>query len=100
MGICPPQQARHLTVHGVNQNEDGTYSWKFDNYVRSWPPYDMRSRTSRPSGVASAARPCWSTAKRAGPLIRAEDGRVGAFKNAQRGDDRKGRTLGAPRPAR
>lgn len=34
-------QARHLTVQGVNQNEDGTYSWKFDNYVRSWPPDDM-----------------------------------------------------------
>jgi len=38
------EQARHLTVHGVNQNEDGTYSWKFDNYVRSWLPYDMSSR--------------------------------------------------------
>jgi pimeloyl-ACP methyl ester carboxylesterase len=38
------EQARHLTVHGVNQNEDGTYSWKFDNYVRSRPPYDMRGR--------------------------------------------------------
>lgn len=36
-----PAQARHLTVHGVNQNEDGTYSWKFDNYVRAWPPYDI-----------------------------------------------------------
>src|SRR4029077_11733138 len=36
-----PAQARHLTQHGVNQNEDGTYSWKFDNYVRAWPPYDM-----------------------------------------------------------
>ena len=36
-----PEQARHLTLHGINQNEDGTYSWKFDNYVRSWPPYDM-----------------------------------------------------------
>jgi pimeloyl-ACP methyl ester carboxylesterase len=38
------EQARHLTVHGVNQNEDGTYSWKFDNYVRAFPPYDMRAR--------------------------------------------------------
>jgi pimeloyl-ACP methyl ester carboxylesterase len=38
------EQARHLTEQGVNQNEDGTYSWKFDNYVRAWPPYDMRSR--------------------------------------------------------
>jgi pimeloyl-ACP methyl ester carboxylesterase len=37
-------QARHLTEHGVNQNEDGTYSWKFDNYVRAWPPYDMTGR--------------------------------------------------------
>ncbi len=36
-----PEQARHLTVHGINQNEDGTFSWKFDNYVRSWPAYDM-----------------------------------------------------------
>ena len=34
-------QARHLTLHGVNQNEDGTWSWKFDNYVRVSPPYDM-----------------------------------------------------------
>lgn len=38
-----PAQARHLTMHGVNQNEDGTFSWKFDNYVRSWPAYDMVS---------------------------------------------------------
>ena len=38
------EQARHLTVQGVNQNEDGTYSWKFDNYVRAWPPYDMPGR--------------------------------------------------------
>jgi pimeloyl-ACP methyl ester carboxylesterase len=38
------EKARHLTVQGVNQNEDGTYSWKFDNYVRAWPPYDMPGR--------------------------------------------------------
>jgi pimeloyl-ACP methyl ester carboxylesterase len=36
-----PEQALHLTEHGVNQNEDGTYSWKFDNYVRLDPPYEM-----------------------------------------------------------
>jgi pimeloyl-ACP methyl ester carboxylesterase len=29
-----PEQARHLTVHGAAQNEDGTYSWKFDNFMR------------------------------------------------------------------
>lgn len=31
-------QARHLTIHGSSQNEDGTFSWKFDNYVRVFPP--------------------------------------------------------------
>ena len=35
------EMATHLTAYGVNQNEDGTFSWKFDNYVRSWPAYDM-----------------------------------------------------------
>ena len=34
-----PVQARHLTVHGTLRNEDGTYSWKFDNYVRAGSPY-------------------------------------------------------------
>lgn len=32
------EQARHLTIHGANQNEDGTYSWKFDNYTHAGPP--------------------------------------------------------------
>tara|TARA_B100001123_G_scaffold417216_1_gene519752 strand:- start:880 stop:1545 length:666 start_codon:yes stop_codon:yes gene_type:complete len=34
-----PEQASHLTVHGVNQNEDGTYSWKYDNYTRIRAPF-------------------------------------------------------------
>ncbi len=32
-------QARHLTLQGVRRNENGTYSWKFDNYVRATSPY-------------------------------------------------------------
>ena len=36
-----PAQARHLTAHGSNQNEDGTYTWKFDNYTRTPRPYDI-----------------------------------------------------------
>jgi pimeloyl-ACP methyl ester carboxylesterase len=34
-----PEQARHLTVHGSNRNEDGSYSWKFDNYTHAWPAF-------------------------------------------------------------
>ena len=39
-------QARHLTLHGVNQNEDGTYTWKFDNYVRNFSPQTMAFETT------------------------------------------------------
>lgn len=34
-------QARHLTIHGTNQNEDGSYSWKFDNYTHAFPAFRM-----------------------------------------------------------
>jgi pimeloyl-ACP methyl ester carboxylesterase len=42
------EQARHLTIHGANQNEDGTYTWKFDNYIHAsqaldLPPDDVRA---------------------------------------------------------
>jgi len=40
-GYLNDAQARHLTIHGISQNEDGTYSWKFDNYFRLMVPYDM-----------------------------------------------------------
>ncbi len=33
------EMARHLTLHGSNRNPDGSYVWKFDPFVRSWPPY-------------------------------------------------------------
>lgn len=34
-----PDVARHLTIHGSYRDEDGTYLWKFDNYVRAASPY-------------------------------------------------------------
>lgn len=37
-------QARHLTIHGTNQNEDGTYTWKFDNYMRAFSPHRFDER--------------------------------------------------------
>ena len=36
-----PAQALHLTRHGIARNEDGSYSWKFDEYVRAWSPVDL-----------------------------------------------------------
>jgi pimeloyl-ACP methyl ester carboxylesterase len=78
-----PEQARHLTVHGVNQNEDGTYSWKFDNYVRVWPPYDMTvaevehlwSRIACPT-LLVYGKESWASNP-------AEDGRIRHFRGAE-----------------
>ena len=36
-----PDQAAYLTKHAANQNEDSTYSWKYDNYTRTQSPYDL-----------------------------------------------------------
>lgn len=78
-----PTQARHLTVHGVNQNEDGTYSWKFDNYMRSWAPYDVPAeelqalwgRITCPTLLVYGTE-SWSSDPRA-------DGRAEYFPNAE-----------------
>ncbi|MFM5906579.1 MAG: alpha/beta fold hydrolase [Novosphingobium sp.] len=35
------EQARHLTIHGASRNEDGTFSWKFDNYLNVGSPLDI-----------------------------------------------------------
>lgn len=40
-----PEQARHLTVHGVARNEDGSFSWKFDNGARPIFPQRMPKGT-------------------------------------------------------
>jgi pimeloyl-ACP methyl ester carboxylesterase len=46
-GHLRDDQARYLTIHGSSQNEDGTYSWKFDNYTHVMSPYDMNLEQTR-----------------------------------------------------
>ncbi len=94
------EQARHLTLHGVNQNEDGTYSWKFDNYVRFWPPYDM---------TIADVEALWAR-HRLPDLARLRQGELGlqprrrrphqAFPQRRGRELRARRPLGPPRPAR
>ncbi len=95
-----PEQARHLTQHGVNQNEDGTYSWKFDNYVRSWPPYDMTNAGR--GGAVGAHRLPDAARLRQGELgLQSGERRPrAAFQEGRGGDGRRCGPLGAPRPAR
>ena len=42
------EMARHLTIHGMRTNEDdGSLSWKFDNYVRLHSPYEFNIAEAR-----------------------------------------------------
>jgi pimeloyl-ACP methyl ester carboxylesterase len=75
--------AFHLTLHGTNRHEDGTYTWKFDNYVRASSPYDFNMED---------ARAIWERITCPTLLIRGadswasdpeQDGRASAFRNRQ-----------------
>ncbi len=35
------EMAHYLTLYGTRHNDDGTLSWKFDNYVRVHSPYEF-----------------------------------------------------------
>jgi pimeloyl-ACP methyl ester carboxylesterase len=76
------ERARHLTIHGSYRDEDGTYLWKFDNYVRAASPYLFNMRE---------ARELWSQITCPVLLIRGteswasdpnKDGRANAFHDA------------------
>jgi len=78
------EQARDLTEHGVTRNEDGSYRWKFDNYVRAGSPYGFN---------ANDAYSIWSRIQCPVLLVRGseswasdpvEDGRIGRVPNARR----------------
>lgn len=77
------EQARHLTIHGVNQNEDGTYGWKFDPYLNIWGDSDMTqtqvetlwSRITAPTLLLYGAN-SWASNPQA-------DGRIGHFHTAR-----------------
>ena len=75
------EMAQHLTVHGTMRMEDGSYVWKFDNYVRAWGPYAYDRK---------AVEHLWSRIDCPALLVRGteswasdpvEDGRAENFKN-------------------
>lgn len=78
-----PEQAHHLTVHGVARNEDGSFTWKFDNYIRlfypqRWDAEEIRSLWGRITCPTLLMR---GTESWAGDP--SEDGRMSAFRNAR-----------------
>ncbi|MDB5445863.1 MAG: tropinesterase, partial [Phenylobacterium sp.] len=77
-------QARHLTEHAARQNEDGSYSWKFDRYARlgggpdgltAEQQYHLWRRISCPVLLVRGADSFFPDPSR--------DGRVGYFRDAR-----------------
>ncbi len=85
-----PQKARYLTVHGISQNEDGSYSWKFDNYVRSFAPVDLTpderhelwSRITCPTLLVYGAESWASNPEKDGRIRHFGNARVVSFERA------------------
>ena len=78
-----PAQARYLTVHGVSQNEDGTYSWKFDNYVRTMAPVDISQDDLQSLWAAIACPTLLVYGKESWASNPLDDGRITHFANAR-----------------
>nr|WP_241764299.1 alpha/beta hydrolase [Hyphomonas jannaschiana] len=76
------EQARHLTIHGISQNEDGTYSWKFDNYFRVMTPYDMPQEELEKLWANITCPTLLAYGEKSWASNPAEDGRVKHFRNA------------------
>jgi pimeloyl-ACP methyl ester carboxylesterase len=75
------EMAVHLTIHGSKENDDGSRSWKFDNFTRMRSPYEFN---------LADAREIWNQIQCPVLLVRGseswvkdpeQDGRASAFKN-------------------
>ncbi len=78
-----PEQARYLTVHGASQNEDGTYSWKFDNYARSNAPTDISPKELEQLWAAITCPTLLVYGRESWASKPDEDGRIEHFANAR-----------------
>ncbi|CAN5233579.1 alpha/beta hydrolase [soil metagenome] len=79
----PAERARHLTIHGISQNEDGSYSWKFDNYVRSISPVDLTMEDMHKLWGRITCDTLLVYGKQSWASNPAEDGRLAHFNTAR-----------------
>ncbi len=77
------EQARHLTLHAVMRNEDGSYSWKFDPYVHVWPTIDMPYHEIEALWAAIACPTLLIYGQDSWASNPANDGRIAHFQHAE-----------------
>jgi len=76
-------QARHLTIHGVNRNEDGTYSWKFDPHLNVWPIEDVADEFLEATWAAITCPTLLLYGSESWASNPADDGRIDHFDSAE-----------------
>lgn len=89
-GYLTDEQARHLTIHGVNRNEDGTFTWKFDPHLNFWMPFDIPNEALRdlwgsiscPTLLMYGANSWASNPEKDGRLSHFKTAKVVEFENA------------------
>ena len=81
-GFLSDEQARHLTIHGATRNEDGSWSWKFDNYLNVWNAIDISYAEKRRlwSAITCPVLMLWG--RKSFASSPAGDDRLDAFANA------------------
>src|ERR1700712_4963684 len=77
------EQARHLTLHGAAQNEDGTFSWKFDNSVRLGGPAGLTVEEQRAVWGGITAPVLLVRGMESWASDPVADGRIAHFKDAK-----------------
>ncbi|MFC4293614.1 alpha/beta fold hydrolase [Novosphingobium tardum] len=77
------EQARHLTIHGINRNEDGTFTWKFDPHLNVWPPNDLPQRNVEEMWNAITCPTLLLYGANSWASNPAKDGRIKHFRTAE-----------------
>ena len=75
--------ARHLTIHAVSRNEDGSWSWKFDNYLNVWPPVDLPREVTHQLWAAITCPMLMFYGTESFATNPEKDGRIGYFSTAR-----------------
>ncbi len=75
--------ARHLSIYGTRRNENGTFSWKYDNYTRATSPYlfNLKDATEIWSRIRCPVLLVRGDSSWAGDWER--DGRLDVFRTAE-----------------
>lgn len=77
------EQARHLTIHGTHRNEDGTYSWKFDNYLHLPWAHDTAPEQVAELWRRISCHVLLMYGEKSGASNPEADGRIAHFSNAR-----------------